>query len=80
MENETRQNDKPLQPEEITPIDMPENPRNEIVRDIPKGYVVVVEIDSEGNEKEGTEFMVLESGYYKRYNDPKRFKLKKKVK
>lgn len=47
-------------------------------RPVPKGHVVVAELDKDGNEIPGSEFTVLESGFIKRYSDPKQFILKKK--
>jgi len=47
---------------------------------IPKGHVLLAEVDKDGKEIPNSEFHVLERAYKKRYSDTKKYILKKKAK
>ena len=46
---------------------------------LPRGHVLIAELDANGNEIPGSEFHIHEKGYEHYYTDETKFKLKKKA-
>lgn len=66
-----------LMPESSYPVSMDKVSTDDY---LPRGHVLMAEVDKDGKEIPNTDFVVLERGYKKRYTDTTKFILKKKAK
>ncbi len=76
MENENEQLPDILEPILVIAADVPQA-KPEI--EVPGGYVLLVALNEDGTDKEGSEFFYPEKSYKRYYSDEAKYRLKKKL-
>lgn len=76
MENENEQLPDILEPIMVIATDAPQA-KPEI--EVPADYVLLVALNEDGTDKEGSEFFYPEKSYKRFYSDESKYRLKKKL-